>query len=174
MSKPGHQHTVLRTVRGCLLALSSGGLAITAHALGGGGFPDASLTLLLTALVGWTGAALAEKTRGPLGVLAVLGSAQLAMHLVLTELMDHHGPVHAAMYAAHAAATVLTGLLLAHAETMLRAAAATLWLLLPVVWRSAPIPAGPDLAPAPAPENTPLITVVLSRVHGTRGPPAHS
>ncbi|KAA9166923.1 hypothetical protein FPZ12_000695 [Amycolatopsis acidicola] len=161
-------------MRGGLLALSSGGLAVTAHALGGGGCPDTALTLLLTCLVGWIGAALAEKTRGPLGVLAVLGTAQLGMHLVLTELMAHHGPTHAAMYLAHAMATVLTGLLLAHAETMLRGAAATLWLLLPVVWRAAPVSAGPDLAPVPSPENTPLIGVVLNRVHGRRGPPRNS
>jgi hypothetical protein len=157
-----------------LVALSSAGLAITAHALAGGGLPDTSLTLLLTALVGWIGAALTEKTEGPIGVLAVLGAAQLGMHLVLTVLMGHMGPVHADMYLAHAGATVLTAALLTHAESMLRAAAASLWLLLPVVWRPAPVPTGPAPVPVPSPQKTLHISVVLRRVHGRRGPPQYS
>jgi hypothetical protein len=161
-------------VRGCLLALASAGLAMTAHALAGGGLPDPPITLLLTALVGWTGAALAEQTRGPLGVLAVLGAAQLGMHLVLTELMGHSCAARADMYLAHAGATVLTAVLLSHAESMLRSAAASLWFLLPVWWRPAPVPAGPAPVPVLAPAETPLVTVVLRRVHGRRGPPCRS
>ena len=158
-------------MRGCLLAFSSAGLAITAHALGHGGMPDTALTVLLTVLIGWTGAALAEKTTGPLGILAVLGTAQLAMHGVLTELAGHLGHNGPGMYLAHAAATAVTAVLVAHAESMLRIAAARLRLLLPVVWRPAPVPDGPVSAPvlnAPAP---PLVWIVLNRVHGRRGPP---
>jgi hypothetical protein len=161
-------------LRGGLLALCSAGLAITAHALADGGLPDTSLTLVLTALIGWTGAALAEKTKGPLGVLAVLGVAQLAMHLVLTELMGHMSAPRPEMYLAHAAATVVTAGLLAHAESMTRLAVARLWLLLPVVWRPAPVAAGPDLVPVPPPADTPTLSVLLRRVHGRRGPPLPS
>jgi hypothetical protein len=172
--KRPRQRSALRTARGVFVAFSSAGLAITAHALAGGGLPDTALTLLLTALIGWIGGALAEKTEGPIGVLAVLGTAQLGMHLVLTVLMGHMGPVRADMYLAHAGATVLTAALLTYAESMLRAAVASLWLLLPVVWRPAPVPAGPAPAPVPSPLETPHISVVLRRVHGRRGPPQYS
>jgi hypothetical protein len=167
------ERAVLRTVRGALLALSSAGLAITAHVLADGRVPDTALTLLLTVLVGWIGAALAEKTKGPVGVLAVLGIAQVAMHLVLGGLMADGLP-SAGMVAAHGVATFSTGLVLTHAESMLLAAAAGLWLLLPVVWRSAPVPAAPAAVPVRTPSAVPLLSVLLRRVHGRRGPPAHS
>ncbi|GAB2979991.1 hypothetical protein GCM10017788_14980 [Amycolatopsis acidiphila] len=160
-----------RGLRGGLLALSSAGLAITAHALAGGGMPDTALTLLLTVLIGWMGAALAEKTKGPLGVLAVLGVAQTAMHLVLTELMGHMTSPRPEMYLAHAVATVLTAVLLAHAESMARLAVAGLWLLLPVVWRPAPVAGAPVLIPVTPAADTPTLSVLLRRVHRRRGPP---
>ncbi|SFJ56705.1 hypothetical protein SAMN05421835_106271 [Amycolatopsis sacchari] len=172
MNRPRARHGASRVARGALLALSSAGLAITAHALADGGLPDTALTLLLTALIGWIGSALAERTRGPLGVLAVLGTAQLAMHLVLTGLMDH-GTATPGMYLAHAVATALTAGLLSHAESMLRVGVARLWLLLPVVWHPAPVAAGPVPVPVPAPD-VPLVSVLLRRVHGRRGPPARS
>lgn len=161
-------------MRGCLLALTSAGLAVTAHALANGGLPDTSLTLLLTALVGWIGSALAEKTRGPLGILTVLGAAQLGMHLVLSELAGHTTHAGPDMYLAHAVATVATALLVARAESMLRLAVAGLWLLLPVVWRQPPVPAGPVPAPVPFAPDTPVVSLVLRRVHGRRGPPCCS
>ncbi|WP_407652809.1 hypothetical protein [Amycolatopsis cynarae] len=157
-----------------MLAVSSAGLAMTAHALAGGGMPDTALTLLLTALVGWTGAALADRTRGVFGLLAVLGVAQLGMHLVLSSLMSHQTAPGTGMYLAHAGATVLTGLLLAHAESMLQAAVAGLRLLLPVLRGPLPVPPGPVPVPLPAPGDTPLVSVVFRRVHGRRGPPVRS
>ncbi|GHF58470.1 hypothetical protein FHX82_000314 [Amycolatopsis bartoniae] len=173
MNRRPRSHGASRAVRGALLALCSAGLGITAHALADGGLPDTALTLLLTALVGWTGAALAERTRGPLGVFAVLGTAQLAMHLVLTELMGHAAPA-AGMFLAHGVATALTAGLLWHAEAMIRVAVARLWLLLPVVWRPAPVAAAPaPVLPSTDPA-TSLVSVLLRRVHGRRGPPAFS
>lgn len=160
-------------MRGGLLALASAGLAISAHALAGGGPPDTAATLILTGLVGWTGASLAERTRGPAGVLAVLGTAQVAMHLVLSGLMAHAAP-SGGMIVAHAAATAVTAVVLTHAETMLLAAAASVLLLLPVVWRPAPVPAGPTPVPIRATEDKPLLSVLLRRIHGRRGPPARS
>jgi hypothetical protein len=160
-------------VRGVLLAVSSGGLASTAHALAGGGAPDTALTLLLTMLVGWTGAGLAEKTRGPLGVLAVLGGAQVAMHLVLSGMMSHGLP-SPGMVLAHAGATAATALLLSHAESLLLAAAAGIRRLLPVVHRCLPVPAGPAPVPIRSTGNTALFSVLVRRVYGRRGPPVHS
>ncbi|MGW4588354.1 hypothetical protein ACWEKJ_13615 [Amycolatopsis thermoflava] len=171
MSKRPQRHGASRTVRGVLLALTSGGLAVSAHALAHGGLPDTALTLLLVLLVGWTGTALADRTRGPVGVLAVLGAAQLLMHVVLDELMPHAGDMPGAMFAAHAGATVVTGLLLAHAEALLDVAAARLSLLLPVLFGPLPPPVPLPAAPAPAP-GVPQVQVLLSRMHARRGPPA--
>ncbi|NKQ53381.1 hypothetical protein HFP15_10860 [Amycolatopsis sp. K13G38] len=161
-------------MRGVLLASSSAGLAVTAHALADGELPNTALTLLLTALVGWTGSALAEKVRGPLGILAVLGVAQAAMHLVLTELAGHMGPAHADMYLTHATATAVTALLVARAEWMLRVAVSRLGLLPLVVRGQPPVPAGPAPAPVVCAPDVPLMSVLLKRVHGRRGPPCCS
>lgn len=160
-------------MRGGLLALASAGLAITAHALAGGGPPDTAMTLVLIGLVSWAGAALAEKTRGPVGVLAVLGTAQLAMHLVLSGLMAHAMP-SGGMLLTHAAATAATAVLLAHAETMLLVAAASVLLLLPVVWRPAPVRGGPAPLPVRPAGDESAVSVLLRRIHRRRGPPARS
>lgn len=162
-------------MRGVLLTFSNAGLAITAHALAGGGLPDTSLTLVLTGIVGWIGAALAEKTKGLLGILTVLASAQLTMHLVLGTLMSHLVP-SAGMVLTHTAATSMTAFVLAHAESMLLAAGSSLLLLLPAVWRLTPVPAPPNVTGVPvrSPGHTPLLSVLLRRVHGRRGPPTRS
>ncbi|SFP88352.1 hypothetical protein SAMN05421810_103728 [Amycolatopsis arida] len=164
-------------MRGTLLAGAAAVLAVTAHAAADGGLPNLSLTLLLTALIGWTATALADQARGAPGILAVLGCAQLLMHLVLTELANHHtgtsgGP---GMLASHAGATLLTALLLARAEALLLVVAASARRLLPVAWHPAPVPAGPVPRPVPVPTGeTPVVSVVLRRVCGRRGPPRRS
>ncbi|GAB3573579.1 hypothetical protein GCM10027445_32970 [Amycolatopsis endophytica] len=158
-------------MRGILLAFTSGGLAVSAHALAHGGLPDTALTLLLVALVGWTGTALADRTRGPLGVLTVLGAAQLLMHVVLDELMPHADSMPVAMTTAHVSATVVTALVLAHAEALLQVAATRLALLLPAVFGGARTPSPPRAAPAPAPGAL-QVSVLLTRMHARRGPPA--
>jgi uncharacterized membrane protein YeaQ/YmgE (transglycosylase-associated protein family) len=176
-------YNALRVVRGGLLGVSSGALAVTAHALGDGGLPDASLTIVLTALIGWVAAALATKTKGLPGILVVLGVGQLVMHLVLTVLMTHSEHEAAApivvhgdkMTAAHVSATVVTALLVTRAEALLRVAAGVMRMLLPVVWLPVPVPAAapkpPLLFPAGASD---LAGVLIRRVHGRRGPPAYS
>lgn len=164
----------MRSARGVLLAVSNAGLAITAHALAGHGLPDTSLVLSLTGFVGWLGAALAEKTKGPLRILSVLATAQVGMHLVLSGLMGHHLVPSTGMVLAHAAATSVTAFLLAHAEAMLLAAASSLLVLLPVVWRPGPVPAGAVGVPVRSAGETPLLSVLLRRVHGRRGPPTRS
>lgn len=156
------------------MSLASAALAVSAHALAGGGLPHLSTTVVLGILIGWVSTAVADRTRGLPGILLVLGSAQLLTHLVLAELSGHAagGP---AMTASHVVATVFTACLLAHAESMLLTAVAALSVLLPVVW--GPVPVG---APAvrrsvvrPA-GGTTVVDVLLRRVHRRRGPPALS
>lgn len=183
MSNHRPDYNALRVVRGGLLGASSGALAVTAHALGDGGMPDASLTIVLTALIGWAATALATKTKGLPGILAVLGVGQLLMHLVLTVLMTHSEHESAApivihgdkMTAAHVSATIVTALLVTRAEALLRAVAGVMRMLLPVVWLPVPVPAAAPKPPLPFPAGTGELTdVLIRRVHGKRGPPAYS
>jgi hypothetical protein len=156
-----------RVARGALLAGSSAALAVSAHVLADGGLPDAPLTVLLTVLIGWTATALAAKTTGILGTVAVLGAGQLLMHLVLSTLMVHS--------ATHTGATIVTALLVVRAEAMLRAAASAMRLLLPKIFRALSVPAAavqPTLVlPAGAGR---LLDVLFRDLHGRRGPPLYS
>ncbi|MQA11424.1 MAG: hypothetical protein GEU98_23305 [Pseudonocardiaceae bacterium] len=168
-------------MRGGLLAISSAALAVTAHAAGGGGLPDAGSTLVLTVLLGWVGTALADRTSGVLPILAVLGVSQLTLHVLLAELIHAHSAIPAdpsngpAMTAAHAAATVLTGLALAGAESALIAVCATVRSLLPAPSRPAPVAHAPSAVPVPRPERAvDPFEVLLRAVCARRGPPARS
>ncbi|MGC7093140.1 hypothetical protein ACPZ19_00600 [Amycolatopsis lurida] len=180
MSRSRPEHSALRVVRGLLLATASAALAITAHALADGQVPNPSLTLLLTALIGWISTALAERTGGLPGILTVLGPAQVVMHFVLTEL-GGHAEAHSGtgvingtlpMTAAHALAVLGTAVLLARAESLLRVAVASLRLLLPVAWSPAPVRGGPVRPVTVHPElSAGAIPVFLRTVLGRRGPP---
>ena len=163
-------------MRGCLLTTASAGLGTTAHALADGTLPDLPMTALLTALIGWTSTSLAHRTRGAVGILAILGSGQLAMHLVLTDLVGHGHQAPGAsntMTTAHVLATILTAVVLARAETLLLLVEATLRLVLPTVHGPAPVPAGPRPATSPQAGPRPL-DLYFRRAHGRRGPPATS
>ncbi|MBK1784482.1 hypothetical protein [Prauserella cavernicola] len=174
MSSSSPSRAALPTARGVLLATSSAALAISAHGSADGEFPHLTTTILLTAVIGWAATAAADRTRGVAGVLLVLGSAQLAMHLVLTELSDHAAG-GMGMTLAHVVATVVTALLLAHAESMLLAAVATLYLFLPLVWSAPPVPsATPGRTVVRPAGGVAFAEVLLRRVHGRRGPPVLS
>src|ERR1044071_401070 len=90
--------------------------------MAGGGTPDTALAVLLTVIVAWAGTAFAAKRQSVLAVLTALGTAQVGMHLVLNYVVPSHtghhaAPVnHAAMWATHTLATLLTGLLLTKAD----------------------------------------------------------
>ncbi|WP_106179297.1 hypothetical protein [Prauserella shujinwangii] len=174
MSRRSHQRGASRPARGTLLAVSSATLAVAAHALADGTMPHLALTLTLAIVIGWVAAALADIARGVQGRLLVLGGAQLTTHWVLAGLTAHDGGVgHGlAMPVTHGVATMLTALVLVHAESMLAAAVASLYLLLPVSWKPAPIPAGTPVRAVVRPTGGPyFVEVLLRRVNGRRGPP---
>ena len=181
MSVPVRRPAVLGATRGALLAVSAGGLSVTAHRLADGGLPDPAMTVLLSALFGWTASALARKARGVVATLSLLGAAQVVMHLLLTTLAGHHD-VYAmpdgtglGMIAAHAVATVLTALLLAHADGTLLTVLAVLRAFLPRLLTPLPVPAAaPALVPARTDAPGHLVGVDLRRIRGRRGPPGHS
>ncbi|WP_157596591.1 hypothetical protein [Saccharomonospora saliphila] len=162
--------------RRVLLAGSSAALTVSAHTMGGGHLPDLVSTVGLAVVIGWASTAAAEHVRGVLGVLAVLGGAQVLAHGVLSHLSGHvaDGP---AMLALHAVATVITAVLLARAEAMLATAihvVGTLFGLFVVRLRP---PSGWTLAPgrvAASPTGGHAVEVLLRRAHPLRGPPPHS
>jgi hypothetical protein len=176
------EHSALRVVRGGLLAVGSAAIAVGAHTLADGGLPDPAMTLLLTVMIGWLGTASAAKTQGPVKVVAVLGAAQLVMHVGLSTLATHE--THTAtsgvmsgvtMTATHVAATLVTALLVAHAESMLQAVVAAMRLLLPLIRQALPVLDTVAVTPVVhAPEAGPLVSVLFRRVLGRRGPPAYS
>ncbi|MGH3620930.1 MAG: hypothetical protein ACRDQ5_03960, partial [Sciscionella sp.] len=142
-SRPAPTRGALRALRGGLLALCSGALAVAAHALAGGAGPDTGLTLLLTALVGLAGVALADRRRCGLAILGALGVSHLGAHLILTTLAHHQHAMHvdgALMTAAHVSAVLLTAVLLTRAEAAVFASAAALAMLLPRRPLSRPVP----------------------------------
>jgi len=180
MSVPARRPAVLGATRGVSLAVCATALSVTAHRIADGGLPDPAMTVLLAGLFGWTTTALARKARGTTATLALLGAAQLVMHLLLTTLAGHHdmyamaGSSGLGMVTAHAVATVLTALLLARADAMLLAVLAVLRAILPRLLTPLPVPAAPASVPVRVDAPGHLVGVDLRRIRGRRGPPVHS
>jgi hypothetical protein len=180
MSVPARRPAVLGATRGISLAVCATALSVTAHRIADGGLPDPAMTVLLAGLFGWTTTALARKARGTIATITLLGAAQLVMHLLLTTLAGHHdmyampGSTGLGMVTAHAVATVLTALLLAHADAMLLAVLAVLRAILPRLLTPLPVPAAPASVPVRVDAPGHLVGVDLRRIRGRRGPPVHS
>ncbi|MEV6428404.1 hypothetical protein [Nocardia sp. NPDC051463] len=130
------------SLRGCLVGLVVGALAIAAHGPAGGGYPDsaeAALVLLIAAAVGCA-AARSPIARGRLGVLGLLAGGQLAGHWVLSEFLSHShdssvgtaiqlpaaAPPTGWMLAAHAVATLGCAALIGSAERLYATASGAL------------------------------------------------
>jgi hypothetical protein len=182
--RPTPTRGALRVCRGVVLAVTSAALAVAAHAVAGGGVPDAVSTVLLTIGVAVIGVAMASRRRSTGAILIVLGAAQLAMHLLLSfdtttmpgmgmQVTGQAGPPFGgiAMLSAHALAAVLTAFLLAKADAAVFAVAAALARLLPTLLAAPPVTAGPArLRPGAAPRAS-STAVSLWRDNARRGPP---
>lgn len=163
-----------RTLRGAALALTSAALTITAHGLGGGEISEFIHALPLVVLIAFAAASLADKRTGKLSVIAGLGTAQLAQHLLLTWVNhEHTNTLTGQMFVAHLVAATLTGLLLFHAENALFRLFAAVTRLIPR--RLTPLPV---TTPARTFTSTPYVrhghAVLYTRAHGRRGPPCSS
>jgi hypothetical protein len=164
--------------RGLALATVSGSLAAAAHEFGGGGMPQTGLTALLTVGVAAVGVALADR-RGSLPViLAVLGAAQLATHVLLTvESMNMPGMHQVdgpAMVGAHTIAVLVSAVLLAKADAAVFQVIAALTRLLPTVLTTPPVPEAPERPLARVPASDRTTSVLLRRSNARRGPPARA
>jgi hypothetical protein len=163
--------------------LATGVLAVSAHVGANGRLPSVPLTVLLIALVAWAASGLAGRERGPLAILALLGTGQVAVHVLLTltsadARADHHAHGHTAtgepepMVAAHVVATLALTVVLRCAERALFALTAAIGSVLPR--RLAPLPATAPLAilfPA-APPFLPVPGEPRRTALSRRGPPA--
>lgn len=158
-----------RALRGALLAVSSTTLAVTAHGVAGGGWPETLPVLPLSLLLAYGGIALAERWRSRWTVVGALAATELAQHVLLSVI--HGGSMFATglMTAAHFVSLLLTAVLLAKADAAVVAVAAAVRRLLPVL----PSFAFPDRLSALVPVwlVSHVLDVLLRRSHGRRGPP---
>lgn len=166
--------STLSVLRGCLLAVSSATLAVSAHAVAGGGLPNVPLTVLLAVLIGWTSTAAADKVHDGTLVVTTLAVGQLMTHEILTLAAGHHaaqGGESTGMTAAHAVATLATAALVTGAHRALAAFAAALARLLPSIVTAPPVPGAERRLTVRRHCEQGAIDVLLTRICARRGPP---
>lgn len=155
-------------------------LTYSGHRAAGGTMPDLGLLVVLTLLLAGFLTTLADRRRGPLAILAMVGGSQLALHGLLELLAGSHsdamtGPVGAGtlpMLGAHALATVVTSVVLAGAEDAVFTVAHALARVLPLTScapKAAELPS--RLSAITGPLDGRLRGVLLRRLHLRRGPP---
>jgi hypothetical protein len=179
MIRPAPTRGVWQVARGGALAVCSTGLAVAAHVAGGGGWPDAVLTVLVMVLLAMAGTGLADRRRRLPEILTALAVTQVMWHFALACADAHARPSQAVywpgwrMVAAHAVAVLVTALVLTKAETAVFAVAAALAHLLP---RPLALPTArtetrddPVISAEPVDH---LVHVLFRRVCPRRGPPS--
>lgn len=121
----GRRPGPLRGARGVAVASAASLITGVAHVAGGGALPDLGLLLVLFPLLTALIVSIADACSSIAGVLGVLAAGQLAMHAVLEVIGHSHvaaaaGPASGwSMFAMHAAATVVLGLLIRDADVVL-------------------------------------------------------
>ncbi|WP_156755909.1 hypothetical protein [Actinokineospora pegani] len=169
-SRPGVAPLALRVARSGLVTSCATALAVSAHAIGGGGAPTSGVVLLLAVLTGWAGSPLVDRGTALPRMVTALGVTQVLQHGLMTmtpgAAHQHGAPVDPrAMLAGHALAVLFTAVVLVHADRAVLAAAdavtsalprrplvlpATAALLLPAIETSARTPALATWVRAPA------------------------
>lgn len=160
-----------RRFRGMALAAFSGLLTAVGHIAGGGSLGDLGLLVVLVPLLAGVFVSLAERSRGPLGAVAVLGAGQVALHYLMVLLHPPEMPVGPSMLLMHAVVTLVTAVGLRYADAAVVAAARALRRVLPR--RPVALPADrplPTLA-VPGPGRVAQPAQVLLVAHARRGPP---
>jgi hypothetical protein len=119
-----------RVLRLCVFSVIATVLALGSHVLAGGAPPELPVTAVTVLLTLLTAAGLSRRARGPIGLGVPLAALQLVLHEILTSAAgpvagQPAGHVHdtgsagIAMALAHAAAVLVTALLLARGERLL-------------------------------------------------------
>lgn len=140
------------------------------------------MTTVVTLLLAGAGIALADRQRGPWGILGALGTSQLALHAFL-EFMSgsgaamhqhgHHGAHLAApvMTIGHVAVVIATGLAMTRAEQALFVVARLLRAVLPRRTGPLPVVTPPPAVCIPAQITRTLAQLIHRRIQPQRGPP---
>ncbi|WP_249227283.1 hypothetical protein [Kutzneria sp. CA-103260] len=163
----------VRLLRGAMLAVSSTTLAITAHGVAGGGWPETLPVLPLSLLIALAGTALADRWRSGWTIIGALGMAELAQHVLLSVMHGDAVLGSGLMTCAHLVALLLTAVLLAKADAAIVAVAGAVRRLLPRV-PSFPHPDRALVAPVVFRPADHVLDVLFRRSLGRRGPPVLS
>lgn len=156
-----------------MLAVSSTTLAVTAHGVAGGGWPETLPVLPLSLLIALAGTALADRWRSGWTMVGALGATEVSQHVLLSVTHGESLSGSGWMTCAHSVALVLTAVLLAKADAAVVAVAGAVGRLLPVV-PSFPHPDRLVAAPVLVWPSSHVLDVLLRHALGRRGPPALS
>ncbi|TDC89186.1 hypothetical protein E1161_21930 [Saccharopolyspora aridisoli] len=138
---------------------------------------------MITVLLTGAGVALADRKRGSSGILGALAVSQLALHFFLElTALGHHGPGHLhgpppipvspwLMTLGHVIVTLLTALVMAHAERALFVVTRLLQAIFPRKTTPLPVVTPPPAVCVPAPVPRTLAQLIFQRIHARRGPP---
>ncbi len=164
-------NTAERRFRGIALAAFSGLLTAVGHVAGGGSLGDLGLLVVLVPLLAGVFVSLAERSRGPLGTVAVLGGGQVALHYLMVVLHPPAMPVGRSMLLMHAVVTLVSAVGLRYADAAVEVAARALRRILPR--RPAVLPADRPLRTlaVPGPGRVARPAQVLLGAYARRGPP---
>jgi hypothetical protein len=168
----------LAPARGSLLGGLTTLLTATGHIVGGASVQHLSPLVVLVPLLVTVLVAVADRCRGIVAVLTTLGVGQAVLHQLLTVLAAHDHAVGtaalpgAAMVTAHAVATLVTAVVVSHADTAVAALVATLRRVLPHRTRPAVVDVAPPTRPMPSADVPLLAALGLVAGHSRRGPPA--
>jgi hypothetical protein len=182
-----------RVARGLSAASVCALLTYGGHRAAGGALPDLGLLVVLALLLAGFLITLADRRRGPLAILVLVGGSQLALHGLLQLLGGSHqhatapgspgspgtgllavpALMPALMLGAHALATVITAAVLAGAEAAVFTVAHALARVLPLALSMPRTPEAPGRRPGvvTGPLDARLRGVLGRRLHLRRGPP---
>jgi len=164
-----------RAVRGGVVGVATGALAVVAHVEATGSPPDVGLIALPVLLLAVTAAALAGRERGPAQILGLVGAGQVAMHALLSLPVPHDHSARtsdsgALMVLGHVLATLVVVAVLACAERAVFAVTAALASALPRKLAPAAV-SGPPRTVSPATVWLPKAEASRCGEPTRRGPP---
>ncbi|MFT7841419.1 hypothetical protein Q5530_35235 [Saccharothrix sp. BKS2] len=169
---PAPTRGAARALRCGAVGLSTGLLAVLAHAGGGGHLPSLPHLLVFALAIGWTCLPLTDRQLGFGELLSLVGVVQVAAHVFLVVLS--HQPRELvpapAMLLGHALATAIVVVALAGFEQAVFRLAAAVAAVLPRRL-SPPLAVAPLRIPIAAHPPQPLAEVLRRRTVPRRGPP---
>ncbi|MEU4739781.1 hypothetical protein AB0G02_04850 [Actinosynnema sp. NPDC023658] len=169
---PAPTRGAARVLRCGAVGLSTGLLAVLAHASGGGHLPPLPHVLVFALAIAWTCVPLTDRQLGFTELLGLVGVVQVAAHVFLAVLSRHERDVlpPPAVLLAHVGATAVVVAALTGFEQAVFRLAAALAAVLPR--KLGPVPAfAPLRIPIAAHPRQPLSEVLRRRALPRRGPP---